>query len=349
MSSQHSSSDLPSFVPDRGVLNWVSVVAGYDHNSQPKLCARLVLMHDASIYAVHYCFCGFGEVVPFNILTPVNSEHGDYYQRSGRTESVIIIPHYKTPDAKVNMTSPVYSASNQEQNVYIQLDPFDTFNDYFISRKFLSQNAPSLDSINESDHARVVKVLGNICNEENVPYSQRFVLRFPDGKVLELPTNVSAIAGLGTRVASTNYGEVRVGEILFRTGNPDKLIFSRRREIPEYFAIKVVNLIFIRQVSQCLSCLSQCLSQCPFSFLIHIIFFISSSLRRKKREKRIRNTVAFPINLVSTIFLFDHFSSATCHVLFEICYFYYFVPNFILQVDNFRYLFLYLIKQLFFF
>jgi hypothetical protein len=41
---------------------------------------------------------------------------------------------------------------------------------------------------------------------------------------------------------------VRVGEILFRTGNPEKLIFSRRKEAPEYFAIKVVNLIFIRQV-----------------------------------------------------------------------------------------------------
>ena len=242
--------DLPGFVPDRAILNWVSVIAGYDSNNQPKLCARLVLMHDASIYAVHYCFCGFGEVVPFNVLTPINNEHGHHYRRSGRTESVIVIPHFKTPDAKVNMTSPIYSASNQEQNIYVQLDPFDTFNDYFISRKSLSHDIPTQELINESDHARVVKVLGNICVDGSTQNYQRFVLQFPDGKVLELPTNVTAITGLGTRVASTNYGEVRVGEILFRTGNPDKLIFSRRRETPEYFAIKVVNLVFIRQVSK---------------------------------------------------------------------------------------------------
>jgi hypothetical protein len=77
---------------------------------------------------------------------------------------------------------------------------------------------------------------------------QRYILQFPNGKILELPTSICTIPGLGTRIATTNYGEVRVGEILFRTGNPEKLIFTRRKENPEYFAIKVVNLVFIRQV-----------------------------------------------------------------------------------------------------
>jgi hypothetical protein len=250
MLSQQSSSDLPAFIPDRAILNWVSVVAGYDENNQPRLCARLVLMHDASIYAVHYCFCGFGEVVPFNVLTPRSNEQGCFYERTGTTESVIIIPHFKSPDAKLNMSSPVYAASNQEQSVYKQLEPFDSFNDYFVSKKFLSSY-----SDNSRDYVRIVQALGYVCekgfvgaNATSPNLQQRYVIQFPNGKILELPTNVSSIPGLGTRIASTNYGEVRVGEILFRTGNPEKLIFSRRKEAPEYFAIKVVNLIFIRQV-----------------------------------------------------------------------------------------------------
>ena len=261
MLSHHGSSDLPAFIPDRAILNWVSVVAGYDHNNVPKLCARLVLMHDASIYAVHYCFCGFGEVVPFNVLVPVVSDQGYHYRRSGLTEDVVVIPHFKSTDPKINLRSPKYNASNQEHNVYIQLEPIESVNDYFISRNFLSQEILSPNSINASDHARVAKVLGTIIiddrsynqnQNQNSPYvntCQRYVLQFPNGKVLEFPTNISAITGLGTRIASTNYGEVRVGEILFRTGNPDKLIFSRRLEKPEYFAIKVVNLLFIRQVT----------------------------------------------------------------------------------------------------
>ena len=247
--SGQCTNELPDFVPDRAILNWVSVVAGYDDQNQPQLCARLVLMHDASIYAVHYCFCGFGEVVPFNVLDPVISEQGCCYERSGQQESVIIVPHFKSADAKLNMSSPTYAASNQEPSVYKQLEPFDTFNDYFISRSFLSQDADR-----STDNVRTVQALGYVHDKGEsitnhcVKSRQRYVIRFPGGKVLELPTNICSIAGLGTRIATTNYGEVRVGEILFRTGNPEKLIFSRRNETPEYFAIKVVNLIFIRQV-----------------------------------------------------------------------------------------------------
>ena len=246
MLSQHGQSDLPSFSPDRAVLNWVSVVAGYDDQNQPKLCARLVLMHDASIFAVHFCFCGFGEVVPFNLLTLVTSEQGSYYERTGITESIIIIPHFKSLDAKLNMASPIYAASNQEPSAYIRLEPFDSFNDYFISKKFLSLSTEYSD-----DCIPILQSLGSVCDADSnlSNLQQRYVLQFSNGKILELPTSICNIPGLGTRIATTNYGEVRVGEILFRTGNPEKLIFTRRKENPEYFAIKVVNLIFIRQVN----------------------------------------------------------------------------------------------------
>lgn len=252
MLSQHGQSDLPTFSPDRAVLNWVSVVAGYDEQNHPKLCARLVLMHDASIFAVHFCFCGFGEVVPFNILTSKNNEQGCYYERTGITESIIIIPHFKSSDAKLNMASPIYSASNQEPSAYIRLEPFDSFNDYFISRKFLPPSTEHSD-----DYVPILQSLGNVTdpgsNLSNL--QQRYILQFPNGKILELPTSICTIPGLGTRIATTNYGEVRVGEILFRTGNPEKLIFTRRKENPEYFAIKVVNLVFIRQVHNYTACI----------------------------------------------------------------------------------------------
>jgi serine/threonine protein kinase len=193
-------------------------------------------MQDASIYAVHHCFCGFGEVIPFNILTPTG--HGSY-QRNGLTESVIVIPHFKSQDAKINMTSPIYKAANQDP-LYVQIEPFDSFNDYFISRKFVN-----LD--NTTPTVNMVKTLGVINNHGNTGSQQRYILQLDDC-ILELPLNISTTTGLGARIASTNYGEVRVGEILFRTGNPDKLIFSRRKEAAEYFALKVVNLVFIRQL-----------------------------------------------------------------------------------------------------
>lgn len=215
MSRQSSSSDLPVFIPDRAILNWVSVVSGYNENNQPTLCARLVLMQDASIYAVHHCFCGFGEVIPFNILTPTG--HGSY-QRNGLSESVIVIPHFKSQDAKLNMTSPIYTAANQDP-LYVQIEPFDSFNDYFISRKFLNLDS-SVTVVN------MIKNLGIINSHSNNESQQRYILQF-DNCILELPLNISSTTGLGARIASTNYGEVRVGEILVRTGNPDKLIFSR--------------------------------------------------------------------------------------------------------------------------
>lgn len=267
MLSQHGQSDLPTFSPDRAVLNWVSVVAGYDDQNQPKLCARLVLMHDASIFAVHFCFCGFGEVVPFNRLTLVGNEKGCYYERTGETESIIIIPHFKSSDAKVNMSSPIYAASNQEPSAYLRLEPFDSFNDYFISKKFLSPSTEYLD-----DQVPISQSLGNVA-DRGISFSnlqERYVLQFPNGNILELPTSICTIPGLGTRIATTNYGEVRVGEILFRTGNPEKLIFTRRKENPEYLAIKVVNLIFIRQVN----CKLLCAENTSVYFLLNLHYVI---------------------------------------------------------------------------
>jgi hypothetical protein len=199
MSKGGSSSDLPVFIPDRAILNWVSVVAGYDDNNRPTLCARLVLMQDASIYAVHHCFCGFGEVIPFNILARTN--HGTY-QRNGLTESVIVIPHFKSQDAKINMTSPIYKAANQDP-LFVQIETFDSFNDYFISRKFLN-----LD--NTTQTVNMIKTLGIINNHGNTGSQQRYMLQF-DNHILELPLNISTTTGLGARIASTNYGEVRVG------------------------------------------------------------------------------------------------------------------------------------------
>jgi hypothetical protein len=194
-----------------------------------------------------------------NHINNINiSSSSQSYQRTGQIESILVIPHFKSQDAKLNMTSPTYAASNQEPSEYVQIEPFDSFNDYFISRSFLGLNCGNigsnfgLNSVSNNeilpDFVPATKALVLIRDVNNNNSQQRYALHFSNGKTVEVPTNVSALAGLGTRVASTNYGEVRVGEILFRIGNPDKLIFSRRNKEAEYFAIKVINIVFIRQL-----------------------------------------------------------------------------------------------------